>query len=102
MKQYFPVAHINDLKPGTGLRVCLKNKTVALFLHKSKIYALQNNCPHQNADLVDGYIKDDKIYCSLHHWSFDLVSGAYSFNPKMLLQSYDVQIKGDVIYIGLE
>ena len=102
LKQFLPVASINDLKPGKGIKVHLKNKVVALFLYKGKIYALQNNCPHQNADLADGYIKDGKLFCSLHHWSFDLLTGAYSFNPKMQLNAYDVQIKENTIYIGFE
>lgn len=102
MKQYLPVASINDLKPGKGIKLNIKKRIIALFLYKGKIYALQNNCPHQNADLADGYIKDGKLYCSQHHWSFDLLSGTYSFNSKMRLHVYDVQIKENIIYLGFE
>ena len=102
MKKFYPVGSVKDLKPGKGMRVSVNRRTIALFLHKNKIYALQNNCPHQNADLADGYIRDKKIYCSMHHWAFDLDTGAYSFNPKIFLKTFDVKIKDDLIFVGID
>ena len=71
-------------------------------MHKNTVYAIQNNCPHQNADLADGYIKDDKLFCSMHHWAFELSSGAYSFNPKIFIKTFDVKINDDVIFVGID
>ncbi len=102
MKKFYPVGSINDLRPGKGLKIKLKNRTIALFKHKSQIYAIQNSCPHQNADLADGYIKDEIVYCTLHHWGFELMTGAYSFNPKIFLETYEVKIENDMILVGLD
>lgn len=102
MKKYYPVGSINDLKPGKGLKVKIKKRTIAVFKHKNKIYAIQNNCPHQNADLADGYIKDGKVFCSLHHWGFELLTGAYSFNPEIFLKTYDVKIENEEIFVCLD
>jgi nitrite reductase (NADH) small subunit len=84
------------------MRVRVKKSTIALFMHKNKIYAIQNNCPHQNGDLADGYIKDEKVYCSLHHWAFELSTGAYSFNPKIFIKTFDVKINDGVIWVGID
>ena len=102
MKTFFPVTPTRNLIPGQGLKARIKGKNIALFKHKNKIYAIQNNCPHQNADLADGYIKDDKVHCILHHWAFDLSSGTYSFNPKMRLRTYEVRVRDDIIYIVID
>ena len=102
MKTFFPVTPAQNLIPGQGLRVRIKRKNIALFKHKNKIYAIQNDCPHQSADLADGYIKDDKVHCKLHHWAFELSSGTYSLNPKMKLRTYEVNVKDDMIYIGID
>lgn len=102
MKKFYPVGSINDLRPGKGLRVRVKKRTIAIFRHKNTVYAIQNNCPHQNADLADGYIKDDKLFCSMHHWAFELSTGAYSFNPKIFLKTFDVKINDDVIFVGID
>jgi len=84
------------------VKIRIRKETIAIFKHNKKIYAIQNNCPHQNAELVTGYIKNNKIYCALHHWAFDIESGAYAFNPKMFLKTYEVQIKDEIVYIGIE
>jgi NAD(P)H-dependent nitrite reductase small subunit len=102
MKKFYPAASIHDIKPGKGKKIRIKNKTIALFNFKNTIFALQNSCPHQNADLADGYIKDGKVHCSLHHWAFDLKSGAYSFNPNVSLQTFDVRIDNEMIYVCIE
>lgn len=84
------------------MKVKIKNRTIALFKHKNRIYAVQNSCPHQNADLADGYIKDEKVYCALHHWGFELLTGAYSFNPKIFLNTFEVKIEEDKILVGID
>jgi NAD(P)H-dependent nitrite reductase small subunit len=102
LKNFYPVGSINDLRPGKGMKVKIKKRTIALFKHKNNIYAIQNNCPHQNADLADGYIKDEKVFCTLHHWGFELLTGAYSFNPKILLKTYEVKIENDIILVRID
>jgi nitrite reductase/ring-hydroxylating ferredoxin subunit len=102
LKTFFPITLVSNLIPGRGFKAHIKGKKIALFKHRSKIYAIQNGCPHQNADLADGYIKDDKVHCKLHHWAFDLSSGTYSFNPKMKLLTYEVRVRDDMIYIGID
>ena len=84
------------------MKVRIKKRTIAIFKHNNKIYAIQNNCPHQNADLADGYIKEEKVYCSLHHWAFELSTGAYSLNPKISLKTFEVKINEDVIFVAID
>jgi NAD(P)H-dependent nitrite reductase small subunit len=102
MKKFYPVCSIYDVRSGKGKKVRIKNRTIALFKYKNDVYAIQNRCPHQNADLADGYIKDDRVYCSLHHWSFDIFTGAYFFNPKVSIQTFEVKIENDKIFVGIE
>jgi nitrite reductase (NADH) small subunit len=102
LKKFYPVASINDFIPGKGLKVKIKKQTLALFKHKEILYAIQNKCPHQGADLADGYIMNNKIYCSLHHWAFNLPEGSYAFNPEMQLKTYDTKIENGMICIGLD
>ena len=102
MKKFYPAGSVNDIKPGKGKKIRIKNKTIALFNYQNNIYAIQNRCPHQNADLADGYLKEGKVYCALHHWAFDITTGAYSFNPNVSLQTFDVKIENGKIYIGIE
>jgi NAD(P)H-dependent nitrite reductase small subunit len=102
LEKYYPVISLSKLTPGKGIKIKLKKITLAIFFIKEKIYAVQNRCPHQNADLSDGYIIDDKLYCSLHHWAFNLSDGKYAFNPEMKLKTYKTKIEDGMIYVSLD
>ena len=102
MKNFYPVALIDEIIPGKGLKVKLKKKTIAIFRLKDKIFAIQNKCPHQNADLSNGYIRNKKLYCYLHHWAFNLADGSYDFNPEMHLKIYETKVEDGMICIGLD
>jgi NAD(P)H-dependent nitrite reductase small subunit len=102
LNKYYPVIKLSELPPGKGVKIKIKHKQIALFRLGEKVVAVQNRCPHQNADLAQGYIKENKLYCYLHHWAFDLKTGAYAFNPEMQLNIYDVKIENDQVLISLD
>ena len=87
---------------GKGVKLKIKRREIALFRHGDSVIAIQNRCPHQHADLAQGYIKDNKIYCYLHHWAFDIETGAYVFNPDMHIKIYQVKVDQDQVLIGIE
>lgn len=100
IKQY--VARTNELGPGQGKKIKVGKLQIALFNYRGKYFALQNYCPHQNADLADGYIRDGQLYCPMHHWAFDLFNGAYAFNPELKIKTYPVLVEQESIYIMLD
>jgi nitrite reductase/ring-hydroxylating ferredoxin subunit len=102
VKTYYPVLKLSELPLGKGVKINIRQKEIALFRRGEKVIAVQNRCPHQNADLALGYVKENKLYCYLHHWAFDIYTGAYAFNPGMYLNIYDVKIENDLVLIGLD
>lgn len=84
------------------MKIKFKQYNLALFKDGDNIYALQNNCPHQNADLSDGYILNDRLYCALHHWAFSLPEGKYIFNPEMRLKTYKTKIISGMICVAFD
>jgi len=101
MKIFYLVADVSDILPGKGLKIRLKGKNIVLLRHRDQLLAFQNECPHQYADLSDGYIKEEKLYCALHHWSFDLPEGTYSFNRDLKLRSFEVKVENQQVFIGI-
>jgi len=100
--KYLEVAKMNELTKKRGKKVIINNQSIALFLFNGKVFAIQNSCPHQQGDLADGYIREEKIFCPLHHWSFDLISGKYSFNEPYALKTYEVIIHNNSVFIKTE
>jgi len=98
---FIPLLKIDDLHEDRGKLIKINTSSIALFYHQGQIYAVENNCPHQGGNLSEGYIHDGKIFCPLHHWSFDLKTGAYSFNASMKIKTYITVIRDGMIYINL-
>ena len=102
MKTKHFAARISELSPGQGIKVKIGKHLIAIFYYQGQYFAIQNFCPHQNADLADGYIRGGKLYCPLHNWAFDLASGTYAFNPDLKLKTYPLLIEEDSLYILLD
>jgi len=102
LKKFYPIIKFSELPPGKGTRIEFKKKEIALFRHGYRVIAVQNQCPHQQAELAHGYIKNNKLYCYLHHWAFDIYSGAYAFNQAQKITVYDVRIENDQVLICMD
>ncbi|GLD93077.1 hypothetical protein PINS_up001669 [Pythium insidiosum] len=103
-------------KPGskhtTVGKKCVVNGTpVAIFKHKSTLYAINDVCPHQGGSLHLGDIEDIGgdvcVACPRHHWPFSLTTGTCTVIAKFKAQRYRVQIRSgghghDTIFIGFE
>jgi nitrite reductase/ring-hydroxylating ferredoxin subunit len=98
---FYKIGRLDDFVEGIGQKIKIKREAIAVFKHRGKIFAFQNACPHQNADLAEGYIRNMKIYCRHHHWSFDLESGAYVFNPSLSLKIYPVHLVNGNVYLEI-
>ena len=73
---YVYAANTRDIEAAGGcLSVTVEKHTIAIFLYDSKIYAVDNRCPHMGFPLNKGTIKDGILICHWHHARFDLMNG---------------------------
>jgi nitrite reductase (NADH) small subunit len=99
MSKFKRIASLHDIPLNRGLKVKYKDKFIALFRHNDRVYAIQNRCPHQHADLADGTIVKNKLYCPMHNWAFDITTGAFAFNPDQKLKTYRVLIEDNEVFL---
>jgi anthranilate 1,2-dioxygenase ferredoxin subunit len=99
--QWIAVANVVDIPEETGLlRVQYKGAAVCLYRLGDKACATQDQCPHGNASLSEGYIVDDMIECPLHQGMFDIASGEVRGPPcTENLATYPARIENGVIYL---
>ncbi len=90
---------LKEIPAGRGKKMNLGKLQIALFRRGEKVFALQNRCPHQGADLADGHIHNGAVVCPLHQWSFLLENGRYSFNPDMYLRTFKTEIRNGDVYL---
>lgn len=70
---------------------------------KGKIHALDGICTHEYAEMVEGEVEDDVVYCPLHGSGFNVCTGAVTSLPAVTpLPVYDVQVVDGQVYVSLE
>jgi nitrite reductase/ring-hydroxylating ferredoxin subunit len=96
-------ADVKDIKAeGRCLSLSIKKHPIALFFYNSKVYALDNRCPHMGFPLSKGTLKDGILTCHWHHARFDLHNGGTFDQWAGDVKSYPVQIRNNSeIWIGV-
>lgn len=101
MPQFIKVAAISDLPPGKVMPVTVNDKMIALCNVAGTFYALDNVCLHRGGPLGEGYLDGEKLECPWHGWTFDVKTGAVTFNPREKVPTYPVKIEGDNILVAI-
>jgi nitrite reductase/ring-hydroxylating ferredoxin subunit len=73
---YVYAANTKDIEAAGGrLSVTVEKHPIAIFIYDSKVYAVDNRCPHMGFPLNQGTVKDGILTCHWHHARFDLLNG---------------------------
>lgn len=72
---YIPVARTGELEPGQRKSVDLSGRAVVLVRLENGYFVFSRQCPHEDADLMNGVIVAGKVRCDNHGYCFDLNTG---------------------------
>ena len=93
---YVYVANTREIEVAGGrLSVTVKKYTVAIFIYDSKVYAVDNRCPHMGFPLNQGTVKDGILTCHWHHARFDLMNGGTFDQWDGDVTSFPVEIRNE-------
>jgi len=96
---FYKVCKVSDLKESVGERFLVNDTDIALFKINEKIYAVNNICPHKQANIMhEGFVENGCVVCPLHGWTFELSTGNLVGGSRGL-KSYPVEIKNEDIYV---
>jgi nitrite reductase/ring-hydroxylating ferredoxin subunit len=71
---------IDELR-AEGVRVVSAlGRTIAVFYHDGRLFAVDNRCPHMGFPLSKGTVRDGILTCHWHHARFELAGGC-TFDP---------------------
>ncbi|HHD11928.1 MAG TPA: nitrite reductase small subunit NirD [Deltaproteobacteria bacterium] len=72
----YRVCSTDQIPRGTGIRVRLKDKEIALFRTKDdRFFALENRCPHRDGPISEGMLSGTTLICPLHNMRIELSTG---------------------------
>lgn len=100
--QMVRIARVDDIPPGEHKGFKILARPVGIFRSRDgRFRAMETGCKHQNADLLEGPIRDGIVTCPWHGWRYDLNTGECVWGSKVCLRPYALEIRGNDIYISL-
>lgn len=102
MPEFVAVAKVGDIPEGRGISCVVGERMVAVFLSGGEYHAIDDFCPHMGASLGAGEVYDHVVSCPWHAWRFNVCTGAWTDNPKLKIDAFDVQVVGDEIQVSVK
>lgn len=102
VKQHKILDSYDDLEEGKTIVVIAGKKTLAVSKFEEKIGVIDNACPHMGGPLGEGEIEDGYVICPWHGYQFHPCTGKAPEGFDDAVESYDVTVKGDGLYITIE
>lgn len=94
------IASCQDILPGQFKRFRYQTRFILIINLEGQFYALDDQCPHEDVSLAQGFLVDGKIQCPLHGSQFCVKTGQVQLEPaETNLHTYRLETKNDMIYI---
>ena len=102
MAEWIKVAGAGDVAAGTLKGVTAKMQPLVLANVDGDVYALEDQCSHQEYPLADGELDGSDVVCVYHGARFDACTGKNRSLPAVRpVRSFPVQVREDGIYVEL-
>lgn len=100
MAEWSRVAGAEDCPPGTLTGVEAGGERIVLVNVEGDLYALLDQCSHQDFPLSDGELEGEQLECIYHGARFDVCSGRAVQLPAIRpVKTFDVERRDDGIYV---
>ena len=96
------IAKEEDIEEGKGRPFTMGDHRIAVVRYEGELYALDDLCPHADASLAFGPVKEGCLICPWHYAEFDLKTGDVRSGPSPRgIRTYELKVEGGDILIKL-
>lgn len=100
MSEFRTVARLDEVPSGTMLAVELDGEKIVLAHVGDRVFALHDQCSHEEFPLSSGELVGEQITCVLHGARFDLETGAPRALPAVRpVRTYEARVEGEDIQV---
>jgi 3-phenylpropionate/trans-cinnamate dioxygenase ferredoxin subunit len=100
MPEYYAAFPAAELANNTSRPIELGGKKVLVCRASNELYAVENRCSHQEAELAGGRIRGCFISCPLHGVRFNLKDGEPMGQlTRVAIPTYPVRVVDEVIEV---
>lgn len=101
LKRWIEVAAVRDIDEEEVLRIEVDKVVLALYKLDGKFYATEDRCRCGKANVSDGIIEEDRIWCPRCATGFCVRTGKTGGDDGRSLKRYPVMTHNDAVYVGL-
>jgi nitrite reductase/ring-hydroxylating ferredoxin subunit len=94
-------ALLDDVRDAGRMSVRVGNRSLALFFHDGRVYAVDNRCPHMGFPLHRGTVQNGILTCHWHHARFDLKSGGTFDQFADEASVFPVEVRDGEVWVDL-
>ena len=105
MARFVSVAKADELEEGRGKHVSVDGLEIALFKIEGKIYAIQQECPHQGGPLSEGELNEIFITCPWHGMVYDIGTGKATpdaWDHNLRAKTFKVKVEGSDVKVEVQ
>ncbi len=95
------VARVEDVPPGSVVKVTAGDEEIALARVDGEFYATQGACIHLEGPLGEGRVEGHVLTCPWHGWQYDLRTGENEFDRAIRLRTYPVRVSAGEVQVEL-
>jgi 3-phenylpropionate/trans-cinnamate dioxygenase ferredoxin subunit len=100
MSDFRTVARLDDVPSGTMMQVELDGEKIVLAHVGDRVFALHDQCSHEEFPLSSGELVGGQVICKLHGARFDLETGAPRALPAVKpVRTYEARVEGEEIQV---
>lgn len=103
MSEYRTVARLDELPSGQMLQVELEGEKILLAHVGDRVFALHDECTHEEFPLSSGELVGGQVTCTLHGARFDLETGAPRALPAVRpVKTYEARVEGEEVQVRID
>jgi len=100
MSDFRAVARLDDVPEGSLRAVEVDGTKIVLANSGGRIYALHDQCSHEEFPLSSGELSNGEVTCVLHGARFDLETGAPRALPAVRpVKTFEARVQGGEIQV---
>ena len=103
MADWVRVAASSECPSGSLLGVVAKGREIVIANVDGDLYALHDECSHEEYPLSDGLLSGTRLECIYHGAEFDVCSGRAMTLPAVRpVKTYEVDLRDGDVYVLLD
>ncbi len=101
--QFQFIAKSEEITEGKGRPYVIEEHRIALIRYEGTVYAVDDVCPHADASLAFGPVKNGCLICPWHYAEFDLKTGEALSGPVTRgIRTYQIKEQDGEIWIKVD